>query len=190
MTYTNSNKSILFLTVLFGVLCSSYTIVNNSSSTNTNIDLEIQVLDELIIDSISDNSNDSLLVKEDEEITDEESPILFVNNQPHFEQCAHLETNLERHQCTMALINKKIGENFNIPKSELRKTTNGIIQIQFVVSKTGEITNVKILKGINKKLDNEAKRVVRSLPKMIPGKTDLNKNVSILYHLPIRINIQ
>lgn len=188
MTYTNKNKSFLFLVVLFGVLCSSYTIVNTSSSTNSNIDFEIQVLDELIIDSISDNSNDSLLV-EGKKIRDEDSPLMFVKNQPHYEQCAHLETNLERDQCTRALINQFISENFIINESQKKKRTKGTILVQFVVSKTGEIINVKIIKSLSIHYDNEAVRVVRALPNMIPGK-NLDKNVSILYHLPIRINIE
>lgn len=122
-----------------------------------------------------------------EEIAD--VPLMFVKNQPHFTECADLKTNLERDQCTKKLINQRIMENFTVPEIDKEIGASGIILVQFVISKTGEVKNVQIVKGMNDRLDKEAINALKKLPKMIPGKT-LDKPVSIMYNIPIRINIQ
>ncbi|HEX3386944.1 MAG TPA: energy transducer TonB, partial [Mucilaginibacter sp.] len=48
----------------------------------------------------------------------------------------------------------------------------------FVVDNDGSITNVRVLRGIGSGCDEEALRVIKSLPKWIPGK---------IYGIPVRI---
>lgn len=60
----------------------------------------------------------------------------------------------------------------------------GRVQVSFVVSETGKITDVKIARGKTPELDKEAVRVVKSLPNFIPGKQN-GHPVKCKYILPI-----
>ena len=57
-----------------------------------------------------------------------------------------------------------------------------------IVDKQGNVTNVKIVRGVDKNLDAEALRVVSSLPKYKPGK-QRGKNVNARFTLPIKFRI-
>ena len=48
----------------------------------------------------------------------------------------------------------------------------GKVFVNFVVEKDGSITNVKVTKSVYPSLDNEAIRLVKSMPKWLPGKKD------------------
>ena len=60
--------------------------------------------------------------------------------------------------------------------------------MSFVVDKTGKVSNVKVLRGVDKYLDAEAIRVVSSLPKFKPGK-QRGKPVKVQYNVPISFKL-
>ena len=77
-----------------------------------------------------------------------------------------------------------ISANLKYPVVDQEMGTQGRVSIQFVVSKTGEITNLVILKGISPTCDKEAMRVIKSMPKWIPGKQSGNP-VQVYFTIPI-----
>lgn len=77
-----------------------------------------------------------------------------------------------------------ISTNLKYPVVDQEMGTQGRVSIQFVVSKTGEITNLVILKGISPTCDKEAMRVIKSMPKWIPGKQSGNP-VQVYFTIPI-----
>lgn len=83
---------------------------------------------------------------------------------------------------------KYLGKNTKYPKKALRANIEGTVHLQFVVGKSGEIRNIEIIRGVNSLLDNEAIRVVKSMPKWTPGNQH-GKKVSVIYHLPIHFKI-
>lgn len=46
----------------------------------------------------------------------------------------------------------------------------GIVYVEFIVEKDGSVTDAKVIRGVSESLDNEAIRVVKSMPKWKPGK--------------------
>ena len=60
--------------------------------------------------------------------------------------------------------------------------------MSFIVDKQGNVTNVKIVRGVDKNLDAEAKRVVSSLPKYKPGK-QRGKPVRVMFTIPINFTL-
>lgn len=77
-----------------------------------------------------------------------------------------------------------ISDNLRYPDAEINVGTQAIVQ--FVVTKTGEVGDVKIVRRTGEKeLDDEAVRVVKSLPKFIPGRNN-GEPVNVWYTLPIR----
>ncbi len=66
---------------------------------------------------------------------------------------------------------------------------HGKVYVSFVIDETGNITNVYLLRGVDTSLDNEALRVVQSLPKWKPGKQG-GKAVKVRYNVPIQFELQ
>lgn len=70
----------------------------------------------------------------------------------------------------------------------MENNIQGRVVVQFVVTKTGTIGEVKVIRGKDPDLDKEAIRVVKSLPKFIPGKMN-GEVVNVWYTLPINFKI-
>lgn len=81
-----------------------------------------------------------------------------------------------------------IGKNLRYPPMAAENNIQGRVVVQFVVTKTGSIGEVKVLRGKDPDLDKEAKRVVKSLPKFIPGKMN-GQSVNVWYTLPINFKL-
>jgi TonB family protein len=84
---------------------------------------------------------------------------------------------------------KFLVDNFVYPTSAKEKGIQGTVYITFVVGADGTVSNVKVLRGIGGGCDEEAVRIVKMMPKWIPGKQD-GKNVSVIYNLPIKFKLQ
>ncbi len=77
-----------------------------------------------------------------------------------------------------------LAQNIKYPTTAQEHNIQGKVVLQFVVTKTGEIGEVKIVKPVDPELDAEALRVVKLLPKFIPGKSE-GKDVAVWYTLPV-----
>ena len=83
---------------------------------------------------------------------------------------------------------KFFGKHLKYPKKAKENGIEGKVFVQFVVLKNGEIRDVKILKGAHEMLDKEAIRVIKMMPKWIPGK-QRGKEVNSRFTLPVRFKI-
>lgn len=68
-------------------------------------------------------------------------------------------------------------------------TIQGKVWIEFIVNKQGEISDVKVVRGIGGGCDEEALRVVLQMPQWKPGKQH-GRPVNVLYHLPVAFILQ
>lgn len=84
---------------------------------------------------------------------------------------------------------KFINEHIKYPQSALEQGTQGTVMLRFVVTSTGDIGEVQILKGLDPDCNNEAIRVVKSLPKFNPGMQQ-GRPVSVWYTIPVRFVIE
>ena len=75
-----------------------------------------------------------------------------------------------------------LSDNINYP---VNSETSGIVYVTFIVRESGQVTNVKLLKGIGGGCDKEALRVVRAMPRWLPGKQRGN-TVNVQYNLPVQ----
>ncbi len=75
-------------------------------------------------------------------------------------------------------------ENVKYPESAKEAGTVGKVFVSFVVEKDGTISNAEIVKGASSDLDDEALRVVESMPKWNPGSVD-GELVRVRMTLPI-----
>ncbi|MGD0711891.1 MAG: TonB family protein [Bacteroidales bacterium] len=67
-------------------------------------------------------------------------------------------------------LRKYLLQNTHYPDDARLKHISGIVLVQCVISKNGDVLNVSTKKGINPLLDNEALRVIKSLPKWKPAR--------------------
>lgn len=84
---------------------------------------------------------------------------------------------------------KYLGENIVYPEKARLRNEQGVVYIQFVVSKTGELSEYRILRGVTEALDNETIRVVSNMPKWEPGLID-GQPASFNFNLPVRYSLR
>ena len=75
------------------------------------------------------------------------------------------------------------------PAEAKAKKEQGRVMLQFTIDVDGSVKNVKVLRGINKLLDNEALKVVKSSPKWKPGEME-GKAVPVIMNFPITFMIK
>lgn len=66
-------------------------------------------------------------------------------------------------------LNTFIVSNLKYPVFAQEKGIQGRVVVKFIVEKDGSISNVEVDRSVNPGLDNEAMRVVKAMPKWIPG---------------------
>lgn len=74
------------------------------------------------------------------------------------------------------------------PKSALRDSVEGRVYVKFIIGQTGGIGKVWIARGLRKDLDKEAMRVIRKMPKWIPGRRK-GVPVNVKYTYPVYFNL-
>ena len=85
-------------------------------------------------------------------------------------------------------LRKYLTENIKYPEEALKKGIQGRVVCQFVIRKTGEISNITIIQGVDPLLDKEALRVIKGMPKWIPGKQH-GEAVNVRFTLPITFKL-
>ena len=85
--------------------------------------------------------------------------------------------------------NKFLAENIVYPQQATENGIQGTVYVSFVVDSKGNVTDVKILRGIGGGCDEEALRVVKMMPAWHPGKQN-GKLVRVLFNMPIYFKLQ
>ncbi|MCC6837987.1 MAG: TonB family protein [Bacteroidia bacterium] len=86
---------------------------------------------------------------------------------------------------------KYIQKNIQYPQVEKEAGISGTCYVTFVVEKDGNITDVKVLRGVSggPGCDKEAMRVVKSMPNWKPGKQN-GREVRVQFNLPIKFTLR
>ncbi len=77
-----------------------------------------------------------------------------------------------------------LSKNIKYPALAQEMGIQGKVICQFVVDRDGSIGNVEVVKGVDRSLDNEALRVIKSMPDWKPGKMN-GRTVKVKYTLPV-----
>lgn len=87
-------------------------------------------------------------------------------------------------------LRKYMTDNLRYPEKAKEIAISGKVYLQFVVSRTGDISNVKLLRGLPdcKECDAEAIRLVKSMPMWKPGRQN-GKAVDSYFNLPVEFKI-
>ena len=84
---------------------------------------------------------------------------------------------------------KWLGSHINYPAAASEEGVQGKVIVEFVVSKTGKVENVRVLRGRHPALDKEAVRVVKAMPAWNPGRNN-GQPVKVTYTLPVTFKLQ
>lgn len=83
---------------------------------------------------------------------------------------------------------KSLGQNVKYPTTARDAGIEGVVYVTFVIATDGSIDDANVLRGIGGGCDEEALRVVNSMPNWTPGTQD-GKPVKVQYNLPIRFTL-
>lgn len=81
-------------------------------------------------------------------------------------------------------LGKYLAKNLQYPKMAQGANVSGKVFLQFVVSTSGSISDIKVLKGLGFGLDEESVRVVATMPKWLPAEQQ-GKAVNSQFTMPI-----
>lgn len=82
-----------------------------------------------------------------------------------------------------------LSNNINYPVEAEKKGIHGRVIVTFIVERDGSVSNPKVTKSAEEHLDNEALRVVRKMPKWIPGSQG-GHPVRVKYTVPVTFRLQ
>jgi protein TonB len=84
---------------------------------------------------------------------------------------------------------KWLRDHINYPTVAMKNNIEGRVILQLVVTKTGKVGEVKVVRSIDPDLDSEAVRLCKSLPDFIPGRKN-GQAVNVWYTLPVQFKIR
>lgn len=131
---------------------------------------------------ITEGTNDlnKVIVKEEviaaPVVEDEPVSIAMVEQKPEF-------------QGGEAAMYKWLSDNIVYPSAASEEGVQGRVVVEFVVGKDGSITNVRVVRPRHPALDKEALRVVKAMPKWVPGRNN-GQPVKVTYTLPVTFRLQ
>lgn len=139
-----------------------------------------------------DNKNDA--VKEipkiedvEEEIVDEVVPFAIIEDKPMFEACKGLPKGKQQDDCFKQNLDKHVQRNFRYPELAAEMGIQGRVFVQFRINKDGTVSIIGV-RGPDKSLEAEARRIIEKLPQLIPGK-QRGKAVAVTYAYPIMFKL-
>jgi TonB family protein len=83
---------------------------------------------------------------------------------------------------------KYIQQNLVYPEIARQKGISGTVAVRFVVKTDGQVDNIEVTRGIGGGCDQEAMRVIRSMPRWTPGMHD-GKIVAVYFILPVKFKL-
>lgn len=138
---------------------------------------DVEVEETVVIDAETDEEEEIVFEEPEVEIVEEEEEEIFVvvEDPPQFPG-------------GQGALLKYVANNIKYPAIARENDIQGVVYVRFVVTKKGEVGEVQIGRGVHPSLDEEAIRVVKTLPKWTPGK-QRGKPVSVWFTLPIRFKL-
>ncbi|MBU2526177.1 MAG: energy transducer TonB [Bacteroidetes bacterium] len=149
-------------------------------------------IEETVLQSTETNQNQVLEIVKFEAVEAEEEeedvivPFAIIEQAPIFPGCENVPKDQQR-ECFQTKMDEHVRNNFSYPQVALELGIQGRVYIVFDIDKEGRITNIK-MRAPDKNLENEARRIVSKLPKMLPGK-QRGKPVKVSFSLPINFVI-
>lgn len=156
---------------------------------------DTEEIEETIIES-TETSQDAVVeeimdVDDVEAAEDEEEiivPFAVIENVPIFPGCESASNNDERKACFQKMIQEHVRRQFTYPPAALELGITGRVFVQFHIDSKGHVGGIRT-RGPDKLLEQEANRIIATLPDMTPGK-QRGRAVKVPYSIPVNFVIQ
>ncbi|MCG2461437.1 energy transducer TonB [Flavobacteriaceae bacterium F89] len=151
-------------------------------------DAQLLIAKEYVADpdpSEGDLNLDSLAPQNIDDDYKDAIPFSVIEEVPVFPGCENAK---DKRTCFSEMMQKHIRKNFRYPEIAQEMGVQGMVMILFTIQKDGSIGNIR-MRGPDKNLEAEARRIIEKLPKMSPGK-QRGRPVSVPFSIPIRFNLQ
>ena len=149
-------------------------------------------IEETIIESAEVNQEEEIMEIDEIEEAEEEIadvPFAVIENVPVYPGCEKKRSNAEKKKCMSEKVQKFVQKKFNTELAgDLGLEGRQRIAVQFKIDKNGDVVNVRA-RAPHPKLEQEAVKVVKALPKMVPGR-QRGTAVGVLYSLPILFQVE
>ncbi|CEN45351.1 M56 family metallopeptidase [Capnocytophaga canis] len=120
------------------------------------------------------------------QVVNDTLPFTKVDKTPRFKECENVSES-ENLDCFRKKMDAHIARNFKYPEAALKNNLQGKVTVVFVIGAEGKVV-VKSLKGGDKLLQEEAKRLIEMLPELIPAKHK-GKNIAVNFVYPISFKL-
>ena len=115
-------------------------------------------------------------------------PFDYVDEIPLFKDCESVAT-YRQEKCFKEELSNHIRKNLKYPESSYDRGIQGRVLVHFIIDKEGNVDKMKIVSPYKgEELGKEAERIMKKLPKFIPGKHS-GTPVTVKYGLPITFRI-
>ena len=146
-------------------------------------------VEETVIESTETSQEQEIIEVEDVEVEevdeDIDVPFAVIEDVPIFPGC---EGASDKRACFNEMMQQHIRKNFRYPEVAQEMGIQGRVSVLFTIQKDGSIGNIR-LRGPDKNLEEEARRIIEKLPKMTPGK-QRGRPVRVPFSIPIMFKLQ
>jgi len=139
-------------------------IIDNNEEINDDVELNLEFDEEEDI-NLEETNNDE----------EEDQIFIYVKNMPVFPG-------------GVVALKRYIANHIVYPAVARENGIEGTVFLRFEVTKTGKVGKVELQKGVDPLLDQEAIKVIKSLPKFKPGEQN-GKKVSVWYSIPVKFQL-
>lgn len=144
-------------------------------------------VEETVIESTETDQEE--IIEEVEVLDDmlDEVPFAVIEEVPTFPGCEKLAKS-ERRQCFQDRMDRHVRRTFRYPEIAQEMGIQGRVYVSFVIDENGNITKIQV-RGPDKNLEGEARRIIEKLPKMVPGR-QRGRPVRVPFSYPITFRLQ
>jgi protein TonB len=145
-------------------------------------------VEETVIESTE--SDEEMVIEDivvEDDFDDIDVPFAVIEDVPIFPGCESVAKS-QRRACFQEQMNNHIRKNFRYPDIAQEMGIQGRVYVNFIISKDGTITNIR-MRGPDKNLENEAARIIGRLPQMTPGR-QRGRPVRVPFSIPITFRLQ
>ncbi len=146
-------------------------------------------VEETVIESTETSQEEEIIEVEDVEVEEVEEdidvPFAVIEDVPIFPGC---EGASDKRACFNEMMQEHVRKNFRYPEIAQEMGIQGRVSVMFTIQKDGSIGNIR-MRGPDKNLEAEARRIIERLPKMTPGK-QRGRAVRVPFSLPIMFKLQ
>lgn len=160
---------------LVPVVSDQIVIVEDNIELNTNVDFSGEDSKKLGVAEMA--YVEKKVTKKEETVVEEAIPFAIVEEKPSFQGG-------DANTFTKWVMSKVV-----YPAAAQENNIQGTVYLSFEVGTSGQLGNVKILRGVDPLLDQEAIRVVKLSPAWKPGRQQ-NKAVKVAYQFPVKFQLQ